>query len=323
MAMRSSQYAYTALTWATGFMMGALFTSLPTLLPLSPSGRILREMTANERQCERDLRDCNKLWSTAQRERTVPRRPAEKEAPCTIRSVNVTSAPNPTLRFIQARQKKNPVERRRPSYDNVVHSLYPAVQKRASRGGDTKATPFSLFRNPRQLTFIGDCIYSNVHNSTAEMLINISNARFMVEVGAYAGTSSKLWARLLREQNRREGLSESDRQRCLWSTRGSVTSEAGPSGGSTARRVAARSRSRSSASAAVPKMRALAAVTQRRRPRRLLHAAVETRCATMAVQAAHALVLRVVLRPLAARASPLVTRRRGERLHATRRERHR
>ena len=71
-------------------------------------------------------------------------------------------------------------------------------------------SPYTLFKNPRQLAFVGDLRWSHIGRSKAdaEMLVAMSHAKFIVEVGCYVGTSTKMWASLL--QSRWQGLAAAE-----------------------------------------------------------------------------------------------------------------
>jgi hypothetical protein len=62
--------------------------------------------------------------------------------------------------------------------------------------------PMKLFTNPRSLKFAGDLKWSNIgkYPDDACHLVNLANASFLVEVGCYVGTSTKVWSRCLQQR---------------------------------------------------------------------------------------------------------------------------
>jgi hypothetical protein len=67
------------------------------------------------------------------------------------------------------------------------------------------ADPHALFTNPRALSFAGELKWSSVgrrHQEDAALLVNMSQASLVIEVGAHVGTSTRAWARALLRAHR-------------------------------------------------------------------------------------------------------------------------
>jgi hypothetical protein len=78
----------------------------------------------------------------------------------------------------------------RPTRAALIENLYKGKE------------PFELFTNPRQVQFAGELKWSVIgaNPTDAAFLIEKSKAKFMVEVGSYVGTSTKVFASELRKR---------------------------------------------------------------------------------------------------------------------------